>query len=120
MDPLHRKLMLDDAIAFARLQEALGRRTWLYCFSRRLPTPDNVGAAHAAELWYEYGTLNRSWMPFNGSDYQLSLNMVTYWANFMKHGDPNGDGLPRWRAYDSGDPQFMELNDNLGMRRLTQ
>ena len=120
MDPLHRRLMLDDAIEFAKIQQALGLNTWLYCFSRRLPTPDNVGAAHAAELWYEYGTLGRSWMPFNGADYQLSLNMVAYWVNFMRSGDPNGDGLPQWRPYDPQKPEFMELNDNLGMRALTQ
>lgn len=118
--PGQRQLLLPDALAFAKAQETYGQKTFLYCFSRRLPSADNVGAAHAAELWYEYGVLNRSWLPFNGNDYQVSLDMVHYWANFMKHGDPNGEGLKRWEAYDSSCPQFFEISDNAGMRFVTQ
>ena len=120
MEPGKRKLLMADALAFAKAQEALGKKTWLYCFSRRLPTVDNVGAAHAAELWYEYGAMSRSHLPFNGGDYQVSLNLIAYWANFMRGGDPNGDGLPQWRPYCTEKPEFMEINDNLGMRRVTQ
>ncbi|MDR0928680.1 MAG: carboxylesterase family protein [Oscillospiraceae bacterium] len=120
LEPGKRKLLLEDALAFADAQAALGRPTWLYCFSRRLPTPDNIGAAHAAELWYEYGTLGRSRWRFNGNDYQVSLNLIAYWANFMRSGDPNGDGLPMWRPYNADKREFLEINDNLGMRNVTQ
>ena len=30
-------------------------------------------------------------------DYKLSECMVDYWANFMRNGDPNGEGLPVWK-----------------------
>lgn len=71
---------------------------YLYYFTRQLPG-DDAGAFHSSELWYMFGTLNRCWRPFSGADQALSEQMVSYWTNFMKTGDPNGDGLPRWNPY---------------------
>ena len=28
--------------------------------------------------------------------------MQQYWANFVKYGDPNGEGLPAWETTDDG------------------
>ena len=35
--------------------------------------------------------------------------MTAYWTNFAKTGDPNGEGLPVWPAYDASDETLMEL-----------
>ena len=32
-------------------------------------------------------------------DRALSEKMLDYWTDFMKTGDPNGEGLPRWERY---------------------
>lgn len=29
------------------------------------------------------------------------MSMSTYWTNFIKSGDPNGNGLPEWKPYDT-------------------
>ncbi len=68
-----------------------------YYFTRRLPG-DDAGAFHSSELWYTFGTLSRCWRPMTGADAELSDRMMDYWTNFMKTGDPNGAGLPRWEG----------------------
>lgn len=75
---------------------------YLYYFIRQLPG-DDAGAFHSSELWYTFGTYGRCWRPFTDKDKALSEQMVGYWTNFMKTGDPNGDGLPRWEPYQSDD-----------------
>lgn len=100
-------------MAFCANQDRLGRKpVYAYNFNRPLPG-DEMGAFHACELWYEFETLNRCWRPFTGVDYDISLAMATYFASFVKQGDPNTDGLPRWEAYTREKPQCMELGAEL-------
>ena len=55
------------------------------------------GASHSAEIEYAMGNLPLNtvfaWTP---DDYTVSATMMTYFANFVKTGDPNGGGLPAW------------------------
>lgn len=68
---------------------------YVYHFTRQLPG-DDAGAFHSSELWYMFGTLNRCWRPMTAHDKQLSEEMLSYWTNFMKTGNPNGAGLESW------------------------
>ena len=72
--------------------------SYVYYFTRQLPG-DDAGAFHSAELWYTFGTLGRSWRPNTEGDCKLSAEMMDYWTNFMKTGDPNGGGLAEWKPY---------------------
>lgn len=85
--------------------EAVGNRyrqpVYVYYFSRRLPG-DEKGAFHSSDLWYTFGTLGRSWRPMTEHDYRLSGEMIDYWTNFMKTGNPNGGNLSEWRSFSEG------------------
>ena len=38
----------------------------------------------------------------------INLQMrCDYWANFVKTGNPNGDNLPEWKAYNTKDKEVM-------------
>ena len=97
-------LLQEAGARFCENQLKLGRSpAYLYLFDRALPG-DNSGAFHSSELWYLFETLPRCWRPWEEHDYELSRIMSTYWANFAKTGDPNGELLPRWEPYTTEDP----------------
>jgi para-nitrobenzyl esterase len=70
---------------------------------RANPAPPPVGAVHSAEIEYAMGNLptNRvyDWQP---DDYEVSLIMQNFFANFIKTGNPNGLGVPSWPAVNNG------------------
>ena len=113
--------MKQAAVDWSLLLERQGRRpAYVYCFSRDLPGEDMPapeggfgdmkGAFHSSELWYMFGTLDQCWRPMEESDYELSERMVSYWTNFARTGDPNGDGLPEWKPCTQANTYIQNLN----------
>lgn len=103
------------AESWALLRERQGAGpVYVYCMDRQLPGDDR-GPFHAADLWYVFKTLMRSWRPWTGADYQLAQACNAYWAGFAKAGVPQGPGLPQWTPYTSRSPMTMELGERVGM-----
>ena len=76
------------------------------------PPPPPRGAVHSAEIEYAMGNLATNkvyaWTP---EDYKVSKTMQAYFANFVKTGNPNGAGLPKWPAAKAGaNSEFLRID----------
>lgn len=104
---------------WARMQTEKGQNNaYLYYFTRVPPGEPNYGAFHSAEFSYALHTL-RNWnRPFEQVDYDLQKTMSSYWVNFVKTGNPNGEGLPEWPVFDPVNPLVIELGAEVKTRAL--
>ncbi|MBO6241766.1 MAG: carboxylesterase family protein [Butyrivibrio sp.] len=74
------------------------KEPYVYCFDRPQPG-DDIGTPHSCDNRYVFGTLDDTWRPYTEDDYKLSETMLSYWSNFAKYGDPNGDNMPKWKTF---------------------
>jgi para-nitrobenzyl esterase len=74
--------------------------------------PPATGAVHSAEIEYALGNLptNRVY-DWQAEDFKVSEIMQTFFANFIKTGNPNGLGVPNWPAVSAGNAaQLMNID----------
>ncbi|SFK05006.1 para-nitrobenzyl esterase [Caulobacter sp. UNC279MFTsu5.1] len=88
-------------------QKAGGPPAYLYYYvhSPAEPSADQpcyygCKAGHTSEIRFAYGQLWREARRWNADDLALQEQMLGYWTNFVKTGDPNGPGLPKWPMFD--------------------
>ncbi len=112
----YRTLVAD--VAWCRNQNRLGRKPSYEYYFKRVP-PGAAGAFHSCEQEYMFQTLLKSsqWN-YEGTDYDISNDMADYLANFVKTGDPNGDGLAAWTPYTSENPKAMQFESKREMTEI--
>ena len=49
-------------------------------------------------------------------DREVSRIISAYWVQFAKTGNPNGDGLPVWPAFESGKDVLLDIGDEFAER----
>lgn len=91
---------------------AQGKPTYEYYFTK---VNNGLSNYHAGELPYAYGNLWRHKGLYDSGDLALSKVMQQYWVNFVKTGDPNGDGLPLWEARRADSERLLELGAAIAM-----
>ena len=74
--------------------------------------PPPKGAVHSAEIEYAMGNLESNKVyAWEADDFKVSKTMQEYIANFIKKGDPNGSGLPKWPSAKGGKAaEVMHIN----------
>ena len=87
---------------------------YVWHFNRMLPG-DDKGAWHSSDLWYWFGTLKNCWRPMEEKDFTLSEEMSSYLCNFVKSGNPNGDGLPVFEKSDRTKKVMLFGENKTGM-----
>ena len=95
-------------------------KNYYYQFDADIPGWDDPGAFHSVDLWFFFGSLAACWRPFTGKHFDLAEQMCSYWCNFFKTGDPNGndkDGtpMPQWDPYTESDPCQIEFLDEISV-----
>ena len=111
---------------WARINESLGNSSYVYVFNHSPTLPEYgqaLGAFHGSEIAYIFGTrslivpeesdddedesaADEFW---SEDDQSVQDAIQSYWLNFAKTGDPNGEGLPSWPAYETTSDQTMEI-----------
>jgi para-nitrobenzyl esterase len=70
----------------------------------------DAGAFHAGEILYVFDNLHAFPWAIDDADRELAKLASSYWINFVKNGDPNGAGLPRWLSYRDAGARVMMLD----------
>jgi len=102
----------------AKTTAAKDGRSYLYHFTRIPPSLKGrgLGAFHSLEIPYVFNSA-RPYMMKSPVDRKLSDAMGSYWINFARSGDPNGQGLPLWLPYDPSGDCHMEFGDVMAMKK---
>ena len=99
--PLLRHMARD----FSRKQKRKGCDAYIFELNRLLP-PDDA-SFHTCDVWYALGSLGLSWRPFEQHDYDLSNEMVDRFSAFCRTCNPNVNGYPEWKKYNSKKDEYI-------------
>jgi para-nitrobenzyl esterase len=114
-------VMIRPMTQVAERQSKLNPRTYVYRFQWTVPSKyldpqaPVLGAIHALELPFVFGTRMFGWVPGGKAlektaqvdERRLANQMMDAWTNFARNGDPNGPTVPRWTPYDTTQRQTM-------------
>ena len=81
---------------------------WEYFFAK---TNGRLSAWHSGEEVYCYNNIPADSKLYDESDRALADLFSDYFVNFIRSGDPNGEGLPVWDASTDGTNVMLLANE---------
>jgi len=98
----------EPALALASRHARSAAPTWLYRFgyvaeAKREP---GKGAGHASDVPFQFGNLPAD---ASAADRAAAAQLMTYWTNFARSGDPNGTGPAAWSRLDPVKPSLLAI-----------
>ncbi|XP_072492072.1 cocaine esterase-like [Notamacropus eugenii] len=105
-------VFLIPSLKVAKYQSSPSSPVYFYEFQHRPSIlkgvkPDFVKADHGDELRFVFG--GHFLEEATEEEQLLSHRIMSYWANFARHGDPNGADLIHWPVYDQKE-EYLQLN----------
>ncbi len=101
----------------AEWHNAAKHPTYEYQFEHAIPGQEAEGAVHSSDLPYVFGYYPKTGNisgKFGDTEHKLADLIETYWTNFAKRGNPNGEGLSNWPEY-NGSQAFIEFKQGGGV-----
>lgn len=90
--------------------------------STEITTPNPNGAYHGAEQLYVFNNLPGIYpsIGWNAMELSIQSTMTTYWANFIKYGNPNGNGTENLIYFppSGAEQKAMWLGDSWGAQSI--
>lgn len=87
---------------------------WAYYYTYTSPYSPN--AYHTAEIPFVFGNLDagKTLLPPFPRDSEFSQVLMSYWTNFAKTGNPNGENLEEWPPYAGDGSSILGLGNTTG------
>ncbi len=120
-------ILLMGAVRVGQLCKKYGRRAFIFLNTKETEDEEGkkFGCLHCTEMPYLFGNVDKGGRsPFHDykwveKDYEFMGQIMGYWSNFIKTGDPNGEGLEKWEEY-GDDYDVMVLGNESHMAEQSQ
>jgi para-nitrobenzyl esterase len=100
------------------LRRAKTAKTPVYTYIFEHAASSERGAFHGSDLAYWFNDVSDADRTWTEEDRRVADVASSYWANFVKTGNPNGDSLPAWARFSADTPSTQGLGTHAGPRPL--